>query len=119
YQTLWIGTELGLYRRLSDGRTERYRSAVIEGPDSVRTLRADWQGGLLAASGQGLFRCAPTPTACSGERVWNTRRGLSSDYVVDVSGASGGGAWVVNLDGVSRVLPADSNQTKAVAYLSA
>jgi signal transduction histidine kinase/ligand-binding sensor domain-containing protein len=118
YQKLWIVTEGGLYRRWPDGRIERYRSALMQGPDSFRTLRGDLRGGLFFC-GLGLFSCTPTPTACSGERFWNKRRGLWSDYVMDVSGASGGGAWVVNLDGVSRVLPADSNQARAVAYLSA
>jgi ligand-binding sensor domain-containing protein len=119
FQTLWIATEVGLYRRWPDGRIERYHSAVKNGPGAARTIRGDSQGGLFVGTGRGLFSCKPTPTACSDERFWNRGSGLTGDYVMDVSGVADGGAWVVSLDGVSRIPPPDSNQTRATAYISA
>jgi ligand-binding sensor domain-containing protein len=39
FQTLWIGIGTGLYRRRHDGRIERYRSTVTQGPIWVKALR--------------------------------------------------------------------------------
>jgi ligand-binding sensor domain-containing protein/two-component sensor histidine kinase len=66
---------------------------------------------------QGFLVCRPGPVSCSEERFWSSGQGLLADYVMDVSSAVGGGAWVLGLDGISRI-PLSASSDKVRTFLA-
>jgi signal transduction histidine kinase/ligand-binding sensor domain-containing protein len=116
-QTLWIGTQTGLYRRWPDGHIAQYQSAssALIADQGVKTLRKAPDGSLLVGTGRGFMTCTPTSTGCSNEQFWDRRRGLSDEYILDAANGAAGDAWAVSLSALSVIPCAPPGKARMVA----
>jgi ligand-binding sensor domain-containing protein/signal transduction histidine kinase len=107
FQSLWIGTGNGLYRRWHDGRVQRYRtSALDEGASPwINTLRQDRQGCLWISTNKGLLSLKPTRAGGSDEHLFTDSPGIRSEFVFDAVRVADQTLWAVLLDGISQLFP--------------
>jgi ligand-binding sensor domain-containing protein/signal transduction histidine kinase len=107
YQSLWIGTGNGLYRRWNDGRLQRYRPGAWDKGSAlwISMLRQDRQGRVWVSTNKGLISLKPTPTAYSDEHLFTESKGIRSGLVFDAVPVDGETLWAVLLDGISKLLP--------------
>src|SRR5579872_2734485 len=118
YRTLWIGTEIALYRRWQDGRLERYQPRALNGRTYwTNSLRQDQWGRILAATDKGLLSFKPTFLGCSNERLFTHKPGGARiDFTFDEIMLADHSLWAVMLDGISR-LPSDAQQTETQHFV--
>jgi ligand-binding sensor domain-containing protein/two-component sensor histidine kinase len=95
YGALWCGTRgSGLYRRLPDGRIERFTNGL---PDQgIKALLEDNSGRLWAGTPHGLCRLAvsPDPNKSIVDRIYTTRDGLAADWIDTLFESSDGTLWI-------------------------
>ena len=94
---VWIGVADGtLYRRLPDGRVERY--AAIEPPPfgAITHLLADRKGRIWVGTAHGLYRSmpAPHPGGNGFEHLFGQNIGLPRSHIFDIFESREGDIWV-------------------------
>jgi ligand-binding sensor domain-containing protein/signal transduction histidine kinase len=109
--TLWIAARHGLFRRLRDGRSERYIDAQGLPDNFVETVFQD-HGGRWWIGTRGRGFCSLVSDPEPGRRVtagcYSTADGLPGDDVRSIFQSSTGALWIGTIGGLSEFNPSGS-----------
>jgi ligand-binding sensor domain-containing protein len=111
--SLWLGSELGMFHRLPDGRVVEYGTtdglpaAAGSGQTRVGALLRDRDGTLWVGTWAGLCRMSAHSRGGkeSVERVYTRRDGLADNVIYTIFQAHDGTIWVATEFGISRFVP--------------
>ncbi len=106
--SLWVGTGgSGVYRRLPDGRVERYTVKHGLPGNGAYAMLEDREGRLWMGSGGGLWQVVPDPKPDQPlvARLYRKKDGLPADWVTTLFHTSDGRIWVGTVDGFSEFAP--------------
>jgi len=105
--SLWLGTEHGLFRRLPDGRVESYGTAeglpVWSGAPRISAVFRDRDHRLWVGTWKGLCLMSdgPAPGRISVDRIYTQRDGLADDVVMALFQSHDGVIWIATETGLS------------------
>jgi signal transduction histidine kinase/ligand-binding sensor domain-containing protein len=106
--TLWIAAWHGLFRRLADGRSERYTTTDGLPDNFVETIFQDHGGRWWIGTRRRGF-CSlvgdPQPGRRITERCYSTADGLPGNDVRSIFQSSTGALWIGTLGGLSKFDP--------------
>ena len=113
--TLWIGTGIGLYRRLPDGLTTLYTTAQGLSGNDVRTLLEDRDGHIWVGTTQGLCELVsqPDPHALIVVNQYTVSNGPANNYITALHQSEDGGIWIGTNAGLAQFVPSASTVAKS------
>ncbi len=110
---LWIGTAgSGLFRRLTDGRLERYTVEHGLAQDGVNRILEDSEQRIWVGTGDGLTLLVsdPRPNENIAARVYRTKDGLVHNHITALFQSSDGRVWIGTRGGLNLIVDAQGNR---------
>jgi ligand-binding sensor domain-containing protein/signal transduction histidine kinase len=109
--SLWIGAGSGLYRRLPDGRAERYTTSQGLSHNDVRALLEDRNGSIWVGTGHGLCELVSqrNPHALVVAHAYTVSNGLANDFITALHQSEDGRIWVGTDEGLIEFIPSQQN----------
>jgi ligand-binding sensor domain-containing protein/signal transduction histidine kinase len=118
---LWIGAGTGLYRRMPDGRAERYTTVQGLPSDDVRALLEDRNNHLWIGTTHGLSEIVaqPNPHSLTVANVYTVSNGLPNDYVTALHQSQDERIWIGTDLGLTQFVPYARGASRFRTYATA
>jgi ligand-binding sensor domain-containing protein/two-component sensor histidine kinase len=121
---LWVGSGLGVFRLLADGRVEHYRQGQRGLPDApILSLLEDREGRIWVGTQTGglcLLVSDPDPARTVVARLYTEKDGLPNKWINQLLQASDGSLWAGSSGGLIQFIPtADGRDFRFRAYARA
>jgi ligand-binding sensor domain-containing protein len=115
---LLISTNIDLYRRWPDGRTERFKvHPPLPVYSGIKAILEDISGQFWVGTTNGLCQLVADPGRPVVARKYTTEDGLAGNWVVSLVQSSDGKLWIGTNGGLSELIPAvNHNHPKFRSY---
>lgn len=117
---LWVGTRAsGIFRRMPDGRIERYTRHDGLPEDRVNALLLDHEGHVWAGTSLGLARLDPARSGSHSfavTRVYTKQSGLAGDWIDALFERADSSVWIGVAGGLSTIIARNTATEQIRAY---